>query len=700
MKFSFSKLAFAGIALYMALAAHQIYYFYCPDVSVTDPALGFLKPYYPQEQTFDLYVLLSRRQDGGDIPASVFDLRGEKEPSEVQLTRGAKLLYSARSVKIGSDSMNAEDTSHTVNVTFADMSQYLTKKQDKVYTHVFFLPEGKSPIKRDERRYSKRHTHITQAVTKSMFPVKNSTFLLASSSASESADTETASSERKRCRHFMNYLPIVVVDDRSVYPMDKTPTDLLSRFSADERPSMRAFKHDGNVLYIPMVKLHDHSLIKQHYTPITNISPSSPLQLTIDLTTVSLGTHRISLQLMASFRMMKTVMKGMTDAMEEDATDNEYEDEVYAAELDALREFFFRLSPALLLGTMIVSFLHMLFDFLAFKNDISFWSKRDSFVGLSAHSMLVRFFTSLIIGLYLIDNDANKMVLVSSGLSFIITCWKCIKIFRVELQWLPLLTVGGVTYFALPAPRMGAAPANEAETNSYSARALTYVGYAFLPLCIGASTYNLYFNEYKSYYSWALSSFASTMYIGGFIMMTPQLFLNYKLKSVSHLPWRVFVYKAINTFIDDFFAFIITMPTMHRISCLRDDVVFLIYLYQRWLYGVDRSRGMYGEQEDGEDLGEEEGEEKKEKEKTGEKAGGDSNVEEKEDEEKEEEEEKKEKMTVDDGAGRKKEEEDGDWENIEKEEGEITASDDDEEEEEEEEEEQKRPMREGLRKRK
>lgn len=52
--------------------------------------------------------------------------------------------------------------------------------------------------------------------------------------------------------------------------------------------------------------------------------------------------------------------------------------------------------------------------------------------------------------------------------------------------------------------------------------------------------------------------------------MTPQLFINYKMKSVAHMPWKVMVYKALNTFIDDLFAFIIKMPTMHRISCFRD----------------------------------------------------------------------------------------------------------------------------------
>lgn len=71
-----------------------------------------------------------------------------------------------------------------------------------------------------------------------------------------------------------------------------------------------------------------------------------------------------------------------------------------------------------------------------------------------------------------------------------------------------------------------------------------------------------------------------------------QLFINHHLKSVSHLPWRFLCFRFVNTFIDDLFAFIIRMPTMHRISCFRDDVVFFVYLYQRWAYPVDKSRGV------------------------------------------------------------------------------------------------------------
>lgn len=83
----------------------------------------------------------------------------------------------------------------------------------------------------------------------------------------------------------------------------------------------------------------------------------------------------------------------------------------------------------------------------------------------------------------------------------------------------------------------------------------TYIIFLHLKTMLQQSTYD------KTSFYWILS---------GFIMMTPQLFINYKLKSVAHLPWRMLTYKALNTFIDDIFAFVIKMPTLYRIGCLRD----------------------------------------------------------------------------------------------------------------------------------
>lgn len=50
------------------------------------------------------------------------------------------------------------------------------------------------------------------------------------------------------------------------------------------------------------------------------------------------------------------------------------------------------------------------------------------------------------------------------------------------------------------------------------------------------------------------------------------------------MPWKTLMYKTLGTFVDDLFAFCIKMPTLHRLACLRDDVIFFVYLYQKWKY--------------------------------------------------------------------------------------------------------------------
>ncbi|XP_047177560.1 cleft lip and palate transmembrane protein 1 homolog isoform X2 [Vigna umbellata] len=128
------------------------------------------------------------------------------------------------------------------------------------------------------------------------------------------------------------------------------------------------------------------------------------------------------------------------------------------------------------------------------------------------------------------------------------------------------------------------------KTKEYDDIAMKYLCYVLFLLVAGFSVYSLMYERHKSWYSWILSSLTSCVYMFGFIMMCPQLFINYKLKSVAHLPWRQMTYKFLNTIIDDLFAFVIKMPTLHRLSVFRDDLIFLIYLYQRWIYPVDKKR--------------------------------------------------------------------------------------------------------------
>ena len=87
------------------------------------------------------------------------------------------------------------------------------------------------------------------------------------------------------------------------------------------------------------------------------------------------------------------------------------------------------------------------------------------------------------------------------------------------------------------------------ETQKHDAVAFTYLSYLFYPLLFGYAVYSLVFEEHKSWYSFLVSTLVGFVYMFGFITMTPQLYINYKLKSVAHMPWKTFMYKALNTFI-------------------------------------------------------------------------------------------------------------------------------------------------------
>lgn len=129
-------------------------------------------------------------------------------------------------------------------------------------------------------------------------------------------------------------------------------------------------------------------------------------------------------------------------------------------------------------------------------------------------------------------------------------------------------------------------PRSSAEkiTDQYDSYFVRYLSlYVLYPLILIGAVYSLFYFEHQSWYSWTIQSAANGVYAFGFLFMLPQLFINHKFKSVTHLPWKSFMYKAFNTFIDDLFAFILTsLPISHRVAAFRDDIVFLIYLYQRW----------------------------------------------------------------------------------------------------------------------
>jgi hypothetical protein len=144
-------------------------------------------------------------------------------------------------------------------------------------------------------------------------------------------------------------------------------------------------------------------------------------------------------------------------------------------------------------------------------------------------------------------------------------------------------------------------------TAEYDMIAVKHGWLCLFPLVLGLPVYYLKFYQYKSWYSWLVSSLVDFIYLFGFLSLTPQIYINYRLKSVAHLPMKSFMYKIFNTFIDDIFAFVVKMPLKHKIMTLRDDLIFIFFVYQWFIYRTDKSRAnefgfQYEEQDPGGDV--------------------------------------------------------------------------------------------------
>lgn len=248
-------------------------------------------------------------------------------------------------------------------------------------------------------------------------------------------------------------------------------------------------------------------------------------------------------------------------------------------DMDEIKGIFADTNLYLLCLTMFIASIHLLLDFLSFKNDVNFWRANKSMAGLSSRAVIWRVFSQTIVFLYLMEEGTSMLVLIPSGVGTVIEFWKLTKVYKIE-----------ISFSGIKLNKSRKETQDEKKTRQYDEESMKYLSYILYPLCSCGAVYSLLYQPHKSWYSWTITSMVNGVYLFGFLFMLPQLFVNYRLKSVAALPWRAFTYKAFNTFIDDLFAFIITMPTSHRLACFRDDIVFLIYLYQRWLYPVDKSR--------------------------------------------------------------------------------------------------------------
>jgi len=374
--------------------------------------------------------------------------------------------------------------------------------------------------------------------------------LISGSSATTDKQVSVSTGEARLLMHWSPELNLRVVDDHSVYPHNALPPQLLKHMQ---------FDRNGN--YYPVVHVHDFWITKSRTTVVNETVTELPLTLTL----APLGTMwwQLFVSMDQSFSMHEEMGTMQGDGKDE------------------FKKILLEGNPILLGVTFMVSILHSVFDMLAFKNDISFWRKVKSMEGLSVRTVFLNVVCQGIILLYLFDRETSWMILISSSIGLVIEIWKVNKACDVHLgRW------HGIPYPVLDDKKSYSSN----KTKTYDDLAVRYLSWVVFPVIFGYSLFSVFYLEHKGWYSWIIGTAVGCVYTFGFIMMTPQLFINYKLKSVAHMAWRPMMYKFLNTIIDDLFAFVITMPTMHRLACFRDDLVFLVALYQRWIYRVDMTR--------------------------------------------------------------------------------------------------------------
>lgn len=231
-------------------------------------------------------------------------------------------------------------------------------------------------------------------------------------------------------------------------------------------------------------------------------------------------------------------------------------------------------------GYVALAMTRSIMKLIAFKEEIEWWSSLDNLKGISAQSIIFELFSEFVIILYLKDEDASFLDIVFKILTLVMTCYKFFKLFTPIMEYPYFRWNGG----------------DDPETRQFDQEAGKYLYTALAPLLVGYTIYSLFVLKFKSWYSFMVKNAVNFVFAFGFLKMFPQVWVNYKLKTVAGISFRVLIYKLITTFIDDIYAIVMNMPFLYRIACFRDDIVFFIWVYQCFIYKIDYTRvNEYGE---------------------------------------------------------------------------------------------------------
>uniref|UniRef100_A0ABI7VQ81 Lipid scramblase CLPTM1L n=1 Tax=Felis catus TaxID=9685 RepID=A0ABI7VQ81_FELCA len=350
----------------------------------------------------------------------------------------------------------------TVNVSVPKK----TRNNGTLYAYIFLHHAGILPW------HDGKQVHLVSPLTTYMVPRPEEVNLLTGESTTQQIEAEKKppSALDEPVSHWRPRLTLNVMVDDFVFDGASLPAD-VHRY-------MKMIQLGKTVHYLPILFIDQLSNRVKDLMVINRSSTELPLTVSYDK--ISLGRLRFWIHMQDAVYSLQQFGFSEKDA-----------DEVKGIFVDTNLYF--------LALTFFVAAFHLLFDFLAFKNDISFWKKKRSMIGMSTKAVLWRGFSTVVIFLFLLDEQTSLLVLVPAGIGAAIELWKVKKALKMSVVWRGLR----------PQFQFGTYSESERKTEEYDTQAMRYLSYLLYPLCIGGAVYSLLNVKYKSWYSWLINSFVN-----------------------------------------------------------------------------------------------------------------------------------------------------------------------------------------------
>ncbi|CAZ82473.1 unnamed protein product [Tuber melanosporum] len=514
------------------------------------------------------------------VPEKVFPLWPAEEPVDISIYVSELLALPplsseqmASSLVFNEKNFQADDWSEHRSVTVdIPLSQHV-QNNGTLFAHIYVSRSGSAMDPTDPDYDSSKAFRIISLLTKYM-PKKKivKTKKLIGGDDQESGDEEVAVPDNSGSivSYFHPNLTLDVVNNADIISFNTLPPPLRQHVVLEATGARDSTGKNG--WYYPIVFVNEFWQLKDHMIELNSTVKSIPMH--INLAPTSWWKFQMYSSFDASFK--QTVSNpGIGGSANT------------GAELEELKRVLVETNIFLLGTTFVVSILHTIFEMLAFKNDISHWRNKKDNVGVSVRTILANVFMQAVIFLYLLDNSdgTSWMILAGQGFGILLEAWKITRMVNVKIR-----PVNSFIPYRVIFEDKHKLSNLEKETKEYDEEAFKYLYWVAVPLLLAYAVYSVLYDTHKSWYSFIITTLVGSVYAYGFLMMVPSLYINYRLKSVAHMPRKTMIYKLLNTFIDDLFAFTIKMPTLHRLATLRDDVIYFIALYQAWIYRVDYRR--------------------------------------------------------------------------------------------------------------